>query len=147
MMKRILYIGIPSGLENSLFQLGRILVVGIIAAFGTVQIAANAVANNLDSLGCIPGQALSLAMITVVGRCVGARDYDQVKYYTKKLLKITYMVTVAINAAIILSMPLLLRLYNLSEETVRLAYILVLIHDFYGPRPLHCQTPCVRQTM
>ena len=129
MIKRILYIGIPSGLENSLFQLGRVLVVSIIAAFGTVQIAANAVANNLDSLGCIPGQALSLAMITVVGRCVGARDYDQVKYYTKKLLKITYVVTAAINAAIILSMPLLLSLYNLSDETVRLASILVLIHD------------------
>ena len=57
--KKILYIGIPNALENSMFQLGRVLVVSIIAGFGTVQIAANAVANNLDSLGCIPGQAMS----------------------------------------------------------------------------------------
>lgn len=129
MVRRILYIGVPSGLENSLFQMGRVLVVSIIATFGTVQIAANAVANNLDSLGTIPGQAMSLTMITVVGRCVGARDYEQVKYYVKKLIKSAYAVTIAMNAAVILSMPLVLRVYNLSDETLRLAAILVLIHD------------------
>lgn len=129
LIRRILFIGIPSGLENSLFQLGRVLVVSIIAYFGTVQIAANAVANNLDSLGCIPGQAMSLAMITVVGRCVGARDYDQAKYYTKKLLKSTYAVSTAMNATVLLFLPLLLRAYNLSDETLKLATILVIIHD------------------
>jgi len=129
MIRRILYIGIPSGLENSLFQMGRVLVVSIIATFGTVQIAANAVANNLDSLGTIPGQAMSLAMITVVGRCVGARDYEQAKYYIKKLMKSAYIVTIAMNASVILSMPLVLRAYNLSDETLKLAAILVLIHD------------------
>ena len=69
-----MHIGIPNGLENGLFQLGRVLVVGIIASFGTVQIAANAVANNIDSMGCIPGQAISLAMITVVGQCVWVQE-------------------------------------------------------------------------
>ena len=55
------------GLRNSIFQLGRVLVVGIIAMFGTTQIAANAIANNLDGMGVLPGQAMNLAMITVVG--------------------------------------------------------------------------------
>lgn len=131
-IRKILHIGIPSGLENSMFQLGRILVVSIIATFGTVQIAANAVANNLDSLGCIPGQALSLAMITVVGRCVGAGDFDQVKFYTKKLLKITYAITIGLNAIILTSMPLILKVYNLSDETLKLAAILVLIHNGFA---------------
>lgn len=128
MVRRILFIGIPSGLENSLFHLGRVLVVSIIAYFGTVQIAANAVAHNLDSLGIIPGSAINLAMITVVGRCIGARDYDQVKYYTKKLLKGSYAVTILMNSAVILTLPLTLKLYNLSEETLKLASILVIIH-------------------
>ena len=66
MTRRILGIGIPSAFENSLFEAGRILVVSMISTFGTVQIAANAVANNLDGMGVIPGKALSLAMITVV---------------------------------------------------------------------------------
>ncbi len=64
----------PNGLENSLFQLGRVLVVSIIALFGTTQITANAVANNLDAVAVIPGQAMSLAMITVIGQCIGAGD-------------------------------------------------------------------------
>lgn len=128
-IKKILYIGIPNALENSMFQLGRVLVVSIIAGFGTIQIAANAVANNLDSLGCIPGQAMSLAMITVVGQCVGAGDYEAVKYYTKKLLKITYIFMIILNMTILIFLPFILSIYNLSPETLKLATTLVIIHD------------------
>lgn len=83
-VKSILYIGIPSAFENSLFQLGRVLVVSMISLFGTVHISANAVANNLDAIGCIVGNAMGLAMITVIGRCIGAQDFEQTKYYTEK---------------------------------------------------------------
>ncbi len=58
-IRKILYIGIPSGIENGIFQLGRVIVVSIIAGFGTVQIAANGVANSLDSMGCIIGQGMN----------------------------------------------------------------------------------------
>ena len=78
--------------ENSLFEAGRILVVSMISTFGTVQIAANAVANNLDGMGAIPGKALSLAMITVVGQCVGARDYEQAVHYTRKPVSYTHLI-------------------------------------------------------
>ena len=128
MIRRILFIGIPSGLENSMFQLGKILVVSIIAYFGTTQIAANAVSNNLNSLGCLPGMAISLAMITVVGQCVGARDFDQAKYYAKKLLKLSYILTIGMNLLVMISLPLILPIYNLSDETLKLASILILIH-------------------
>ena len=73
MLRRILGIGVPSALENCLFQLGRVVVVGMIAPFGTMQTSANAVANTLDSIGLIIGQAMGLAMITVVGRWHGRR--------------------------------------------------------------------------
>lgn len=128
-VKRILFIGIPSGIENGIFQLGRVLVVSIIAAFGTSQIAANGVANSLDSMGCIVGQAMSLAMITVIGRCVGAGEEGQVRYYTKKLLGETYLYTAVINSIILLLLPWILQIYGLGEETTRLSYILVMIHD------------------
>lgn len=128
-VKRILFIGIPSGIENGIFQLGRVLVVSIIAAFGTSQIAANGVANSLDSMGCIVGQAMSLAMITVIGRCVGAGEEGQVRYYTKKLLGETYFYTAVINSIILLLLPRILQIYGLGEETTRLSYILVMIHD------------------
>lgn len=128
-IKNILYIGIPSGIENGIFQLGRVLVVSIISGFGTVQIAANGVANNLDALGCIIGQAMNLAMITVIGQCVGANDERQIRYYTKRILLMTYIPTIILNSCILLGLSPILRLYGLSAETTDLAYKLVMIHD------------------
>lgn len=128
-IKKILMIGIPSGIESGIFQFGRVIVVSIIAGFGTVQIAANGVANTIDSMGCIAGQAMSLAMITVIGQCVGARDEEQVRYYTKKILKITYAITAVVNSCILLALPLILKLFSLTPETRELAYILIFIHN------------------
>ncbi len=129
MIKKILYIGIPSGIENGIFQLGRVIVVSIIAGFGTAQIAANGVANSLDSMGCIVGQGMNLAMITVIGQCVGAGDLAQVRLYTKKLLLITYGATAVINSLILLFLHPILGLYGLGEEAAQLAWLLVMIHD------------------
>lgn len=130
--KNILYIGIPSAFENSLFQLGRVLVVSMISLFGTVHISANAVANNLDAIGCIVGNAMGLAMITVIGRCVGAQDFEQVKYYTKKLLLWDYIAQGAVNLTVILLMNQILSLYTLTPETRALSWTLVMIHDGCG---------------
>ncbi len=129
MIKKILYIGIPSGIENGIFQLGRVVVVSIIAGFGTAQIAANGVANSLDSMGCIIGQGMNLVMITVIGQCVGAGDLAQVKHYTKKLLLITYTATAVTNTLILLFLRPILGLYGLGAEATELAYILVMIHN------------------
>lgn len=128
MVKNILYIGIPSALENSLFQLGRVLVVSMISLFGTVHISANAVANNLDGMGVIPGKAISLAMITVVGRCIGAGDHEQTVYYTRKLLLWAYITMGLSNGAILLFLRQLVGIYALSGETMELAITLVTIH-------------------
>lgn len=128
MVKQILGIGIPNGIENSIFQLGRILTVSVIALFGTTQLAANAVANNLDGMGVIPGQAMSLAIISVIGRCVGAGDFKQAEYYAKKMLTIAYAVNVFCCAAVMLTLPLTMRLYGLSPEALSLASVLIIIH-------------------
>lgn len=131
-VKSILAIGIPSACENSLFQLGRVLVVSMISLFGTVHISANAVANNLDSVGCIIGNAMCLGMITVVGRCIGAQDFDQAIRYTKKLLRWDYVVQGLTNAAVLLLLNPLLSLYILSPETAKLSAELVWIHCGLG---------------
>ena len=128
MAKRILGIGIPSAFENSLFEAGRILVVSMISTFGTVQIAANAVANNLDGMGVIPGKAIGLAMITVVGRCIGAGDHEQTIYYTRKLLLWSYIAMGLSNGAILLFVKPLVGIYALSGETMQLSILLVCIH-------------------
>lgn len=125
-IKKILAIGIPSGLENGMFQLGKILVQSLIATFGTYSIAANAV--NLAQMQIIPGMAMSLAMVTVVGQCVGANDYKQAKYYVKKLLKITYLSMAGLIVVLIIATPSILTFYSLSKETTDLAYQCIFLH-------------------
>lgn len=132
LVKRILYIGIPSGVENSLFSLGRIVVVSMISAFGTTQITANSVANTLQGIGCIAGNAMGLAMITVVGQSVGAGDEKQLRYYVRKLMKITYLLHAAVNLLLMAALPIVLPFYHLSDSTYRLTMILVIVHSAVG---------------
>lgn len=129
MMGRILRIGVPNGLENCFFQLGRVLLVSLISTFGTAQTAANAVANNIDNFGVIPGSAMGLALITVIGQCVGAEAWDQVRAYTVKLVKLTYLFTWLLNGVLLLGLPLILRLYSLTPETQWYAAVLIFIHN------------------
>lgn len=128
MIKKILHIGIPNGLENSVFQIGKILVQGIIAGLGTSAITANAVAGTIGSFGVLPGSAIALALITVVGQCMGAGDYEGIKYYTKRLLKYSFLIIIGLNLLIVLVLPLILKLYGLSEETSTLARQLIIYH-------------------
>ncbi len=69
---KVLSIGIPSGLENGMFQIGKLCVSSLTSTLGTSAIAANAVANSVSTLANIPGATISLAMIPVIGRCLGA---------------------------------------------------------------------------
>ena len=117
LIKKILFIGIPSGLENSMFQLGKILVLSLVASFGTASIAANAVSGTMGSYQILPGSAIGLALVTVVSRAVGAGDYKQVKYYTKKLMVIAYGAMFIVNVLFILALPIIVKIYNLSDVT------------------------------
>ena len=129
MMGKILRIGIPSACENSFFQFGRLVVVSMIALFGTTQTSANAVANTLDSMGIVIGQAMGLAMVTVVGQSVGAGDKEQATYYVKKLMFWSYLLLGIVNTLIILFADQLIGLYSsLTPETVDLTRKLVWIH-------------------
>lgn len=127
-IKKILQIGIPSGLENGMFQFGKILVQSLIASFGTYSIAANAVSNNLAQMQIIPGMAMSLAMVTVIGQCVGADDYKQAKYYVKKLMKITYFSMAILIGILVVTTPTILTFYSLSSKTTDLAYQCIFLH-------------------
>lgn len=128
MIRKILYIGIPNGLENSMFQLGKILVLSLVSAFGTASIAANAVSNTIAMFQILPGMAIGFAVITVVSRCVGAGEYEQAQFYTKKLLKLTYGCLVVVNAVILLALPFIMRLYQLSDMTAAMAEKILLYH-------------------
>ncbi|WP_307406406.1 MATE family efflux transporter [Breznakia pachnodae] len=129
MVKRILKVALPNGIENGLFHLGKVLVTSIVALFGTTHIAANGVANSIDQIVPIVINAMNLAIITVVGQCIGANEYEQAQYYIKKMMKISYIATFILNVIVFLALPLLLQLYDLSPQVSELTYILVVIHN------------------
>lgn len=85
MIQKILHIAIPNGIENGLFTLGRVLVTSIVALFGTSQIAANSVAGSIDQIAVVVVNAMNLAIVTIVGQCVGANQYQQAQHYMKNL--------------------------------------------------------------
>ena len=117
MLRKILHIGVPNGLENSMFQVGKIVVLSLVAGFGTASITANAIANNISMFSALPGMAIGFALLTVISRCVGAGDYEQAKYYTKKLMKITYAALFVMNLVVVLLIPVILNIYGVSTLT------------------------------
>ncbi len=114
MIRRILKIGVPNGVENGMFQIGKLIVQGLVATFGTSAIAANAIANTIASFINTPGTAIQLGLTTVVGQCVGGRDYEQAVYYTRKLLWLTYGLMGVLNIAVFLVAGPLVGLFHLS---------------------------------
>lgn len=128
MIKKLLRIGVPSGVENSMFQLGKILLLSLVSTFGTVEITANAVGNTIAAFEILPGTAMGLAMVTVISRCVGAGDYEQVKYYTKKLMKFAYSWMIVLNVIIMALLPAITKVYRLSQETALATVRILLLH-------------------
>lgn len=132
MIRRILRVAIPGGVENGLFQLTKVALSSIVAMFGTVQIAANGVAQSFWSMAALFCLAMGPVFITVVGQYMGANDAAGAEYYMKKLLRITYLGGFVWNVFFLLISPFLLMLYNLRGETVRLIMILVVLHNIFN---------------
>jgi len=127
-IRKILRIGIPSGIENCMFQFGKLMTQSLISSMGTTATAANAVALNLVNFQYMPGGAIGLAIVTVVGRCIGAGELGQAKKYSRTLLLFTYVCLWAVNAVTFLFADPLIGLYNTSPETAKLVKFLLLIH-------------------
>lgn len=127
--KKILALGIPSGVDNAMFQIGKLFTQALIASFGTASIAANATASTIELLATIPASATGLAITTIVGQCVGAGDYNAAKQYTKKLIFWAYVMLWIENLVIVFLTPTIASWYHLSEEGDRLARILMWYHS------------------
>ncbi len=127
-IKSILKIGIPNGIENSMFQFGKLLTQSLISSLGTVTIAANAVAHTLATFQYMPGSAIGTAAITIVGQCIGAGEKEQAKRYSRKLLLFTYIgLSTVVLLTFIFAKPII-GLYGLSEASSELGLKLVLYH-------------------
>ena len=132
LMRRTLRIAVPGGVENGLFALGKVLVVSIVSNFGTAQIAANGVANNISQIAVMVVNAVNLAIVPVVGQCMGAGDCQQAEHYTKKLMGISYLSLLVLGLGVCLLLPWILPFYHLEEDTLHLASTLIVIHNLFA---------------
>ena len=114
MIGNILSVGIPNGLENSIFQVGKLTLQSLVSSLGTTALASYAVASNVVTLQYLPGTAIGLGMITIVGQCVGAGETEQAKGYTKLLIKINYICLLVICTIMVLGDHQIISMYHLS---------------------------------
>ena len=128
-IRAILQIGVPNGIENSMFQLGRLMTASLVSSLGTVAIAANAAALSLANFQYTVGGAVQSTMVAVVGRCVGAKEAGQAKHYTRSLLGSSYLMVAGTNLLLCLFSAPLLALFGLTSESYELARLLLLYHS------------------
>lgn len=129
MIRRIFRVGIPNGLENSLFQVGKVLIMGIITTFPTAIRAANGICNSISSVVNIPGSAIGLASIAVIGQLIGADKKEEAKRYGKKLMGLMYLGVFPLNLALIFVAEPIVRVFQLSEEGVAAALEVLMLYS------------------
>lgn len=127
-MKNIISLGIPSGVENGMFQMGKIILYSFISTLGTASITANAIGGVVSGFHVIPGQAINLALAAVVSKCIGAGEFEKAKYYFRKLLLWAIIMTAIWAGIILLSTPLILRIYDVSPEATQMARTVCMMH-------------------
>lgn len=127
MVKKILSIGVPNGLRTVCSSLER-LSCSAWYRHSNHAIAANAVSNAIALFQILPGMAITLAITPVISRCVGAGDYEQAKYYNKKLMLITYVSMTAMVLFIFSLLPFILNAYNLSDLTAKTTADIIHFH-------------------
>ena len=132
MLKRILNIAIPNGIENGIFQLVKVALSSVVALFGTYQIAANGIAQSIWSLAALIGSAMGPVFITVIGQCMGANQVKEADYYFYKLMKLTLVLSIIWNVLVFIITPIFMQFYQVSEETRQLVIILVFIHNVFN---------------
>ena len=132
LLKKIMGIAVPNGVENGIHQLVKVALSSMVALFGTYQIAANGVAQSIWSLASIMGLAMSPVYTTVIGQCMGAKDVDSANFYFRKLNKITLILSILWNILIFALTPLIVHYSAISQEAKYLVVWLVLINNIFN---------------
>lgn len=129
LLKRILGIAVPNGIESGIFQFVKVALSSVVALFGTYQIAANGIAQSIWGVASLISAAMGPVFITVIGQCMGAGETAQAEIYFKKLIKITITISVIWNGIIFAATPVIMQGFAVSEEVRKLVVVLVLIHN------------------
>ena len=128
-VKKILNIGVPNGIENAMFTFGRLITQTLISVLGTTVIAANSVALSITNYQYAVNTAFAVCIVPIVGRCIGAEKKDQAKYYSRMLLLFEYIMLAAVILITMIFLKPLLSTYNITDEGIALATKLIIFHS------------------
>ena len=131
-MKNIVRLGIPSGIENGMFQFGKIALYSFVSTLGTASITAHAIAGNIISFHTLTGFAINLGITTVVSQCVGAGKFEMAKKYYRKFMLWTHIGNFATAILMTSLLPLIMAIYDVSPEATRYASIILFMHATSG---------------
>ncbi len=105
MIRRILHIGLPSAVENGMFQMGRLLVQSTVTTLGTTAIAAQAIVYTLETFSSMPAMAIGTGLLTVAGQCMGRGDVASARLYTKKFVGYARWILLVVNVVLCAAVP------------------------------------------
>ena len=132
LLKKILGIALPNGIENGVHQLVKVALSSMVALFGTAQIAANGVAQSIWSMASIMGLAMAPVCTTVIGQCMGAGAVGEANFYFRKLNRITLMLSILWNALVFVLTLFIIRYSAISAQAKELVIWLVLINNIFN---------------
>lgn len=118
---KILKIGIPTGIENGMFQFGKLVIQSTVSTMGTTAIAAQAMVAMLESFACQASIGIGLGMMSVVGKCVGAKEYEQARHYTILLTKYAWKACFICYATILFPIKQITSLARMETKSAKLA--------------------------
>ena len=137
LIRMILRVGIPTGVENGMFQLGRLMVQSTVALLPTAEIAAQAMINTLEYFTSMPSMAIGLGLVTVAGRCMGAGKPEEARYYTILLTLYSELLVILTGILIYLAVNPVCTLSGLSRESaeivVKMMLLITVVKPFVWP--------------
>lgn len=135
--KKILNISIPNGIESAMFQLGALLIAGLVSGLGKEAISADHVARAVTPFVHCAGSAFAAVFLMVSGHCMGADSPKEVRFYTKHLLKLDYIITATLSVLFIIFMDFILSFFSISpitrEYTMQILLLYTICSCFFYP--------------
>ncbi|MCF0105990.1 MAG: MATE family efflux transporter [Holdemanella sp.] len=133
LIRRILKLGIPSGIENSMFQFGKLCIQSTVSTLGTVAIAAQAMTNILENLNGIAGLSVGMGMMTVIGQCLGAGRKEEAKYYMRKMTIIAEFTIIFSCLGVYLATPYITAFAGMEYRSAKMCEEMILAITIVKP--------------
>lgn len=118
MLKQIITIGLPSGVQNSIISIANIVVQSNINSFGKMAMAGCGSYSKIEGFGFMPITCFAMAMTTFIGQNLGAKEYERAKKGAAFGIFCSITTAELIGVVIYIFIPQLIRLFDTEAEVI-----------------------------